>query len=89
MPSRIWDEESNSWIIVDEAKFALQSKILDLDGYYDSDNVEGALKEIGDDINGGGGSIGDLKNQVHNIDKRLEYVEKNSGDSSSAGCVVG
>ena len=49
MPSRIWDEESNSWIIVDEAKFALQSKIIDVEGYYDSDNVEGALKEIGEE----------------------------------------
>src|SRR5574344_1695033 len=85
MPSRIWDEEKQAWVIVDEAKFALQTKILDVDGYYDSDTVEGALKEIGDDLNGGGGSIGDLKNQVHNVDQRLSCVEANGGGGSGGG----
>ena len=50
MPNRIWSEELQKWVMVDEARFALQTKILDLGEYYESNNVEDCLQEIGEKI---------------------------------------
>ena len=48
MPNRIWSEKLQKWVMVDEARFALQTKVVDVKSHYDSDNVEGCLEEIGD-----------------------------------------
>ena len=30
MPNRIWSEELQKWVMVDEARFALQTKVVDV-----------------------------------------------------------
>ena len=39
MPNRIWSEKLQKWVMVDEARFALQTKVVDVKSHYDSDNV--------------------------------------------------
>lgn len=83
MPNRIWDDSKKAWVIVDEARFALQTKVVDVGDYYESDNVEGCLQELGDKLeNFDGesiGAIGELKNEIKDLDDRVTYIEENGG----------
>lgn len=81
MPNRIWNEELQSWVMIDEGRFALQTKVVDVGEYYKSDNVEGCLQELGDKLENFDGesieAIGRLEDKVDDLDDRVTYIEEN------------
>ena len=89
MPNRIWDDSKKAWVIVDEARFALQTKVVDVGNYYESDNVEGCLQELGDKLENFDGesieAIGELKDEIKDLDDRVTYIEENGGGGGGGG----
>ena len=89
MPNRIWNEELQSWVMIDEGRFALQTKVVDVGEYYKSDNVEGCLQELGDKLENFDGesieAIGELENKIEDLDDRVTYIEENGGGTGPGG----
>jgi len=89
MPNRIWDDSKKAWVIVDEARFALQTKVVDVGNYYESDNVEGCLQELGDKLENFDGesieAIGELESKIEDLDDRVTYIEENGGGGGGGG----
>ena len=89
MPNRIWDDSKKAWVIVDEARFALQTKVVDVGNYYESDNVEGCLQELGDKLENFDGesieAIGELESKIEDLDDRVTYIEENGGGTGPGG----
>lgn len=89
MPNRIWNEELQSWVMIDEGRFALQTKVVDVGEYYKSDNVEGCLQELGDKLENFDGesieAIGELESKIEDLDDRVTYIEENGGGTGPGG----
>ena len=81
MPNRIWDEKLQDWVMVDEARFALQTRVVDTGGFYEGNNVEDCLQELGDKLANFDGesikAIADIKEDVAELDERVTYIEEN------------
>lgn len=98
MAIRTYDDKNGKfqWIDVDP-KFAKRTKILDIMNYYKSDNVEGALEEIGEILNSGDiAGIQLLKNQIvalgdrtDDLEDRVAYLEEFGGGGTGSGEVEG
>lgn len=99
MPSRIWSDELGKWVFVEEegSKLAVNTQVFDVAGHYhdlenEGDkivNVEECLEEIGNKLNSGDiGAIGEIKEQVNNLDERVTYIEENGGGGGGSAMPV-
>ena len=99
MPSRIWSDELGKWVLVEEegSKLAVNTQVFDVAGHYhdlenEGDkivNVEECLEEIGNKLNSGDiGAIGEIKEQVNNLDERVTYIEENGGGGGGSAMPV-
>ena len=100
MPSRIWSDELGKWVLVEEegSKLAVNTQVFDVAGHYhdlenEGDkivNVEECLEEIGNKLNSGDiGAIGEIKEQVNNLDERVTYIEENGGGGGGGSGAAG
>lgn len=92
MPNRIWDEKLQDWVMVDEARFALQTRVVDTGGFYEGNNVEDCLQELGDKLANFDGesikAIADIKEDVAELDERVTYIEENGVIGGGGGAAM-
>lgn len=92
MPNRIWDEKLQDWVMVDEARFALQTRVVDTGGFYEGNNVEDCLQELGDKLANFDGesikAIADIKEDVKELDERVTYIEENGVIGGGGGAAM-
>ena len=86
MSIKYYDKETGKWVI-SSSNLAVGTRVIDAEGYYESDNVEGCLKEIGKDltqlkedveyinengtIGGGGGGGGSLPSVKLDVESNI------------------
>ena len=76
--------EKGAWINADPC-LATRTKVIDTLGYYESDNVEGALKEIGEVLSSGDiGGIDEIRDRVDDLEDRVDYIEENGGSGGGS-----
>lgn len=46
MPNRVWDEGSQRWIIIDGTRLAMQTQVLDINGYYADEPEEEIIPPV-------------------------------------------
>lgn len=72
---------NGEWIIDQKA---IQTSIIDLEGNFESDNVEGALRELAEDVKNGVGAE-ELRGRVEVLEEDVAYLKEHGGGGGTGG----
>ena len=91
MRTRVYDKESGKWIIVGSTE-ATDIGIIDIEENFESDNVEGALRELSNKIGDyNNESVADLQAQVNThteqigtLREEVDWLKEDGGGGSGS-----